>query len=188
MPSHNHYVGKSCFKKSLPIIILLDILVLLLFAYIAMPQMNKELQFMIDFDSGVMDKAILEVRDTSRGSVEQYRIHHGLPKPSPEKSLTSSWYGGFKCKVGTACSKVLNLENRSNYNEYIVIFPDNEVITPAIAFWLNFCEKVKCNGGIYIDASNGEASLCSKDGFFKQFDEKKLDVFSLGRCRFRIKE
>lgn len=177
--------NKEYIKKSIPIIVILDVLVLLLFAYISMPHKNKEISFFIDFDSRIMDGAFVEV--ISKGSSKYYLIKNNKLKDNPTNNPINSWYAGFKCSLGSSCSKILGFEQRGDLDEYHIIFPDDKVMTPAFALWHNYCEQEKCNGGIYINASNGKVFICNSDGFLKGYDEINGKVSSLSKCEFKIK-
>lgn len=170
-------------KKELPIIVLLDILVLLIFYYMAMPHKNREMIFDIDFSNGVMENSVLEIQNKS-GNAKQYLIQHGKLQDKPAQQTISSWFGGFDCKVGSACSKWLSIEKRDESQKYVIIFSDEKVMMPAIALWHNFCETINCDGGIYINAFTGDSSLCDESGYLNHYDrDRKKLLQSQQRCK-----
>lgn len=177
------YLIMKYIKKSIPIIVVFDILVLLLFAYISMPHKNKELVFFIEFKNGIMDGAF--VQEAKDSGVKNYIIKHGELKEVNES--IKSWFHGFDCGINSLCSRVLNIENRDMGTDYSIFFPDSRVMMPALALWYNFCANEKCNGAIYIDASDGRSFLCGADGFYKYYDSYEKDIISTKQCEFKIK-
>lgn len=148
-------------RKTVPLIVLLDILAILLFIFLAKPNKPTNLNFLVKYEDKIVDGVKIVTDDK-----KAYSYIAGELDLVESDKLLSTINLGQVCKPNSYCYKQIrsiipHLPNKT----FSIYFPD-DLIQKAYSMRINFCEEYGCDGNIYFDASTGISYLCSSNKKF----------------------
>lgn len=140
------------------IIVLLDIMILLVFALISVPHPETGLRYKLFADDGFLDGFLIVQGDLDRPEdawvVEQARLRRisviGLTVPR----------GGIRCEDGAECLGSLFVGEQQG--KALTFYPPPAVMSSLEKLYFQACAG-SCDGEILLHTGTGEAVMCGSD-------------------------
>ena len=166
-------------KKSPPVLILIDIMMLIVFMYISSPSGDIKSDIYIDFSNGLSNETVIQKANTINGESIYYSIEN--ENITPLISYTENYYDKVSCE-SKSCLKIID-DIRNEDHEYWIILPKS-VMESGNSLIQTTCKRKNCNGILYIHAKSGVTSICANDNHY-YFLEKS--IMKKGKdCKYNV--
>lgn len=148
--------------QCLPVIILIDIILVILFVYIVSPKNTVGLKTIVTIDTSIIDNVIVSNKGVS------YIMKKNRLVVAPEGWEKKYTYSNFECDKNQDCYSVFkNYLPKGNLDEKISFFLPNKIKNKIYSYIDNICftesSIVECGGFVHANLTTGEVFICDVD-------------------------
>lgn len=139
--------------------ILIDIMMLIIFAYIKLQDTAIDSKFYVDYSKGFAEGTRFSLKDERHNTIKNFKMEYGKLIEIEQEDI-GSYFNSMRCGKGSKCSKKIAYSGDYYYAK--IYFPD-KVMVKAYSLLNVYCKQFNCDGNIYINSGHDEAFICSRD-------------------------
>lgn len=171
--------GLRLSRRAPQIVILLDILMLWVFALLSLPTSESGIRYrLVRIEDGIMDNTLIVKGNDPSNPEAGWIIKGGIPEPVPwARWQVPVGLPGLQCSDGTG-QCLGNIFDGSRSQEAFIFYPPPVVTNGLEKLYYRACTSGRCSNVIYLHLSDGAAEICGFNAHWWsiKMDEEPVDT------------